>query len=228
MTPSIGIATEQGAARRASILVVESRSELSLLLDYYLSALGYRIELVERGDAAERRLAGWRPDLAVLDWASSGVSGIELLRRLRKMPTGDQLPILLLAASRDRRDAEHAIASGADDVVTDPYALGDTAARIAALLRVAMPHAAPAAVAQPASALPLNPMTRRLLGVFSASAGHVLDRRHIHQSLWGPDVSFYRHTVDGHVARLSRVLVAQGRCGTITCHDEAGYRYDAP
>ena len=61
--------------RRLRILIVEDESDLSLLLGYNLEAEGHVVENVERGDEAELRAGGERPDLVILDWMLPGVSG---------------------------------------------------------------------------------------------------------------------------------------------------------
>lgn len=227
MLPAQREHSSSAADRGARIVIVESHPELALLLDYYLSAQGYRLELIARGDVAERHLSASPPDLVVLAWASPGVSGIELLRRLRRTPAGQRLPILLLATGRGRADAEHAIARGADDVATEPFTLGQIAGRIAALLR----EPASCMAGQDTSrdeVLPLNPMAQRLFDMFVENCGRALDRRRIHDNLWGHDVSFDRHAIDSHIARLRGVLRSQWRHDPISCMGDAGYRFDAP
>jgi two-component system, OmpR family, phosphate regulon response regulator PhoB len=64
--------------RPPRILVVEDEAPLGELLVYNLTAEGFEVEHVDRGDEAELRLAETPFDLVILDWLLSGVSGLEI------------------------------------------------------------------------------------------------------------------------------------------------------
>ena len=70
----------------ARILIIEDEEPLTTLLRYNLEAEGYDVELAMRGDEADLKLKENTPDLAVIDWMLPGLSGIELIRRLRARP----------------------------------------------------------------------------------------------------------------------------------------------
>jgi len=111
------------------IMIVEDDLNLALLLQYNFEAAGYEVEHVERGDAAERRIAECRPDLVLLDWMLPGLSGLELCRRLRKVPVTRILPIIMVTARADRADHEFATRVGANDFITKPFSVGDVVSR---------------------------------------------------------------------------------------------------
>jgi two-component system copper resistance phosphate regulon response regulator CusR len=69
----------------------------------------------------------------VLDVMLPGISGIELLRRVRER--GDALPVLLLTARDTERDAVRGLDMGADDYLTKPFSLPVLLARVRTLLR---------------------------------------------------------------------------------------------
>jgi two-component system phosphate regulon response regulator PhoB len=68
------------------ILIVEDEEPLAHLLRYNLEAEGYVVETAGRGDEAARKLKKSVPDLLLTGWMLPGLSGIELIRRLRAQP----------------------------------------------------------------------------------------------------------------------------------------------
>jgi two-component system phosphate regulon response regulator PhoB len=68
------------------------------VLSHNLKAEGYVVESVDSGDEAVRKLAGAPPDLVILDWMSSGMSGPEICSRLRAEDATRMLPIIMLSA----------------------------------------------------------------------------------------------------------------------------------
>ena len=99
----------------ARILIIEDEEPLTLLLRYNLEAEGYSVESAVRGDEADLKLKETTPDLAVIDWMLPGLSGIELIRRLRARPETQQLPIIMLTARGEETERVRGLATGADD-----------------------------------------------------------------------------------------------------------------
>src|SRR5690242_7751107 len=97
------------------ILIVEDEQPLTLLLRYNLEAEGYRVETVARGEEADLRLREDPPDLAVIDWMLPGLSGIELVRRLRARTDTQMLPIIMLTARGEEGERVRGLVTGADD-----------------------------------------------------------------------------------------------------------------
>ena len=124
----------------ARIMIVEDEEPLALLLRYNLEAEGYEVETIARGDDADTRLREGAPDLAVLDWMLPGLSGIELIRRLRARPETQQLPIIMLTARGEETERVRGLATGADDYIVKPFSVPELIARVRALLRRASPE----------------------------------------------------------------------------------------
>src|SRR6516162_8286059 len=98
----------------ARILIIEDEEPLTLLLRYNLQAEGYSVEAAVRGDEADLKLKENTPDLAVIDWMLPGLSGIELIRRLRARPETQQLPIIMLTARGEETERVRGLATGAE------------------------------------------------------------------------------------------------------------------
>lgn len=114
------------------ILVVEDESKIARFLELELKHEGYAVELAFDGrDGLEKALAG-DIDLVILDLMLPMLSGLEVLRRIRK--TSD-LPVIMLTAKDDVSDKVGGLDSGADDYVTKPFAIEELLARIRVALK---------------------------------------------------------------------------------------------
>ena len=118
---------------KESILVVEDEKKILRLLELELEYEGYKVAKAENGlDALEAyRSKSW--DLILLDVMLPGISGIELLRRIR---TNDQqTPVILLTAKSSVEDKVSGLDLGANDYITKPFQIEELLARIRATLR---------------------------------------------------------------------------------------------
>jgi two-component system, OmpR family, phosphate regulon response regulator PhoB len=120
-----------GASR---VAIIEDDDELTLLLRYNLEAVGFRIECSADGGAALLRLLQSPPDIVVLDWGLPGLSGIELLRQMRRLACFDGLPVLMLTARTAPEDRRYALMLGADAYMTKPFAIHELIGTLGRLL----------------------------------------------------------------------------------------------
>jgi DNA-binding response OmpR family regulator len=120
----------------ARILLVEDEEHLARGLAFNLEAEGYRVETTERGESALERLADpdrEEIDLVVLDVMLPGMSGFDVVRRLRAAE--NHVPVLLLTARDAASDIVRGLDLGADDYLTKPFSLPVLMARARTLLR---------------------------------------------------------------------------------------------
>ena len=119
---------------KASILVVEDEEKILRLLELELEYEGYEVIKANNGlDALEvYRSRTW--DLLLLDVMLPGISGIELLRRIRANDT--QTPVILLTAKNSVEDKVSGLDLGANDYMTKPFQIEELLARIRAALRI--------------------------------------------------------------------------------------------
>ena len=114
------------------ILLVEDEEKLARMVELELRYEGYEVEKAFDGRTGlERALAG-DFDLILLDIMLPALSGMEVLRRLRKE---QQTPVILLTARDAVVDKVSGLDAGADDYVTKPFAIEELLARIRAALR---------------------------------------------------------------------------------------------
>ena len=119
-----------------SILLVEDEEHLARGLRFNLEAEGYRVDVFERGEDALERLeiAAKDPvDLVILDVMLPGISGFDVLERLRARE--NPVPVLLLTARDTNQDIVRGLDMGADDYLTKPFSLPVLMARVRTLLR---------------------------------------------------------------------------------------------
>jgi two-component system, OmpR family, response regulator len=120
--------------KKGTILVVEDEEKIARVLELELEYEGYSVTKVIDGlEALEAfRTGSW--DLILLDVMLPGLSGIELLRRIRK----DDLltPVILLTAKSSVEDKVSGLDLGANDYITKPFQIEELLARIRAALRI--------------------------------------------------------------------------------------------
>jgi len=113
-------------------LVVEDESKIARFLELELKHEGYEVELAFDGRDGLEKASKQDIDLVILDLMLPLLSGIEVLRRIRK---SSDLPVIMLTAKDDVSDKVVGLDSGADDYVTKPFAIEELLARIRVALK---------------------------------------------------------------------------------------------
>ncbi len=114
------------------LLVVDDEVGVLRLMKLELSAQGFRVVTASDGDEALRIAEEQRPDAVVLDIMMPGLSGLEVMRRLRER---SNVPIILVTAKDKDSDKVRGLELGADDYVVKPFNPDELGARIRAVLR---------------------------------------------------------------------------------------------
>lgn len=117
------------------ILLVEDEPDLGAAIKRSLAQHQYIVDWAVDGTEAWDYLDGSRSDysLGIFDWLLPGLSGIELLERLRK--TNNPLPVLMLTARDGMADKVRGLDAGADDYLVKPFGMEELLARLRALQR---------------------------------------------------------------------------------------------
>ena len=135
------------------ILLVEDEEKLARMVELELRYEGYQVHKSFDGRSGLERALSGEFDLVLLDIMLPQLSGMEVLRRLRK--EGVQLPVIMLTARDSVVDKVSGLDSGADDYITKPFAIEELLARIRAALRKRPAQAAE----PPRSLLTAGPLT---------------------------------------------------------------------
>ncbi len=116
----------------ARVLVVDDETQIRNLLEIILSAAGYAVDQAANGEEALQRCALNRPDLVILDLGLPGISGHDVIARVREW---SQVPIIVVSVREAESEKIKALDLGAADFVTKPFATGELLARVRATLR---------------------------------------------------------------------------------------------
>ncbi len=225
---------------RPLVLVVEDEAPLVTLLRYNLEKEGFEVAEAADGEEALTRIAERRPDVVLLDWMLPLVSGIEVCRRLRRMPQTRMLPVVLLTARGEEADRVRGLDSGADDYIAKPFSLRELVARLRAVIRRAQPGTLAEAlefgevrmdlaahrVSRGEKPIHLGPTEFRLLRHLMQHPGRVFSREQLLDAVWGPDVYVEARTVDVHIRRLRKALNIEGGADIVRTVRSAGYSLD--
>lgn len=203
------------------VLVAEDDAGLRSVLERGLREMGYVVDAVKDGEWALRFLRTYDYEVAILDWRMPVVSGLEVVRQLRRQ--GSALPILMLTARDAASDRVAGLDEGADDYLVKPFDFSELVARLRALQRRSGALQAPLLKI---GDLEFDPATREvrmgptivgltgtelaILELLMRRSPAVVERRSIALHVWDDEAdALGSNTIDVHVARL-RAKLASG------------------
>ncbi|WP_282604702.1 phosphate regulon transcriptional regulator PhoB [Pelagibius sp. Alg239-R121] len=222
------------------VLIVEDEAALVTLLRYNLEGEGFRVAEANDGEQALVLAKEETPDIVLLDWMLPLMSGIEVCRQMRRIPTTRDVPIILLTARGEETDKVRGLDSGADDYITKPFSPAELIARIRAVLRRSHPELEADELAFEDLAMDLvahrvrrgsrevhlGPTEFRLLRHLLQNPGRVFSREQLLDAVWGRDVYVEPRTVDVHIRRLRKALNDGNENDLIRTVRSAGYALD--
>ena len=205
------------------ILLIDDDVELCSMLIEYLGKNGFRVKTAHRGDTG-LKTALQRPwSLVLLDVMLPGMDGFEVLKRIR---AESAVNVLLLTARGEDVDRIVGLEIGADDYIPKPFNPRELLARMRAVLRRAVPSTPAAVEVLRVDDLELDSAARRalkagrrldltdvefgLLEALMRSAGKVVSREELSQSVLGRQFDPFDRSLDMHVSRLRRKMGQSG------------------
>lgn len=217
------------------IYYVEDEVNIRDLVVYTLESTGLTAKGYPDAPALYAAMKEQKPDLILLDIMLPGEDGISVLKRLRKDPETENIPVIMATARGAEYDKVRALDLGADDYVTKPYAMMELVSRVKAVLRrtgrVSDSAAAGEAGDSPEELLHCGAIfmnTRKhevtvndkavqltlkeyeLLRKLLMNAECVLTREQILEDVWGYEFDGETRTVDVHVRTLRAKLGSAG------------------
>jgi two-component system phosphate regulon response regulator PhoB len=229
------------------VLVVEDEPDIAALVAYQLTREGFRVETAASGTDALDAIGREIPDLVILDRMLPGLSGDEVLERLKAEPATSHLPVLVLTARRDQEERIEGLELGADDYLTKPFSPRELVLRARAILRrvqeAAMSSGGRILRAGPirldvganqatlaGDELNLTPTEFRLLQALMERRGRTQSRKQLLEKAWDVESAvsdrIQTRTVDMHVRRLRTKLGEVGEW--IQTIRGFGYRLKVP
>jgi two-component system copper resistance phosphate regulon response regulator CusR len=217
------------------VLLVEDDPVLAGAVVTYLRGAGFAVDTVATGQQALIESAVTDYDAIVLDLGLPDQDGLEVCRKLRARP---KVPRVIMATARDAlKDRITGLETGADDYLVKPFALGELAARLRALLRRPAEAIPPVLTIADLSldtgrqvarrgtrAIELTVKEFAVLEYLMRNAGRVLSRAQISEHAWDENYDPASNVIDVYVARLRRKIDQDGEPPLLHTVRGAGYR----
>ena len=118
------------------ILIVDDQFQNIELLEAHLKPQGYDIVRAASGEEALEKLSGDQIDLVLLDVIMPGMSGFEVLAKLRADRKAQRIPVVMITAHRENELGVMALEAGCDDFISKPFDKHELLARVRSLLRI--------------------------------------------------------------------------------------------
>jgi two-component system KDP operon response regulator KdpE len=182
------------------VLVVDDDPAIQRTLAIGLRARGYDVLPARDGRTAVQACDEDEPDVVLLDLGLPDLTGVEVLRRMRR---GSQVPVIVLSARHGSDDKVEALDVGADDYVTKPFGMDELLARVRAAVRRSGADEPQAPVVTDAftvdlaakrvhkdgAQVRLTPTEWRLLQSLVTRPGKLVSQRQLLSEGWGPGYS---------------------------------------
>ncbi len=203
------------------VLVLEDETKVGCFIKRALEEESYAVDLCEDGAKGLELALATDYDLLVVDVMLPGMSGLDVLKNIRRERI--QTPVLILSAQSQIDQRVQGLDAGADDYLTKPFAIDELLARVRALLRRGATESP--GVLQVDDLL-LNPATREvtrggqridltlkeyaLLEYLMRHTGRVLTRPMISEHVWNQDFDTFTNVIDVYLNYL-RNKIDRGR-----------------
>jgi two-component system alkaline phosphatase synthesis response regulator PhoP len=215
--------SQQGTSKYAGkrLLIVDDDADMRLLLAEYFRRLGFQVDERDSGAAALEPATTGRFDCFIFDVSMPGMTGFELLKRVRDR--GVQTPALFLTA-HDALDYKVAgYEAGGDDYLAKPFSPRELEYRVEALLRRTGPIQSGKdndrvevgdlvidkrrhEVIRQGSRVDLTPLEFQILELLASEPGRAWSRNALLDRVWSTEYEGYQRNIDPHINRLRKKL----------------------
>lgn len=222
-------------AEKQTILIIEDEPGIAETVGVALSREGFIPLSATTGADGLARLAAGYVDLVILDIGLPDISGLDIMKTIRKTSA---VPVLILTARSDEIDRVLGLELGADDYIVKPFSPRELTARVRAVLRRsgAPPADGPAGdgpfqvdeerrrITYRGALMDFSRYEYEILSLLLKRPGWVFTREKIMEMVWmEPDESFER-TVDTHIKTIrSKLRAVDPGSDPIVTHRGVGY-----
>lgn len=202
-----------------TVLLVDDDVDLVEMIRDYLMREGFDVVMVHDGESGAREALSGRYAIAVVDVMMPGISGIEVLRRIR---SESNVPVIMLTARGDDADRIVGLELGADDYVPKPCTARELTARIRAILKRIGTTGGETSRAYKAGALSVWPGKRKverdsqivdltstefsLLEVLASNAGQIVSKDQLSRQALGRPLMRFDRSIDVHMSSIRQKL----------------------
>lgn len=199
------------------ILVVEDEPNLLSVIEKKLKGENYSVDTCDNGNDVDAYIKLTEYDIILLDIMLPGISGLEILEKLRS--SGDKTPVILLTAKDTISDRVRGLDLGADDYLVKPFSFDELLARIRALSR--RNHENPSnefkiadltlniqthTVTRGSTIINLSSKEFAILECLIKNKGIVLSRARIEEHVWNYDFEGGSNVIDVYIRYLRRKI----------------------
>lgn len=203
----------------ALIYIVEDDESIREIETIALKNSNYIVSAFENAKEFYKKLDELVPDLILLDVMLPDESGYDIVRKLRKRPATQDIPIIMVTAKTTEMDMIKGLDGGADDYIKKPFSIMELITRVKALLRrtakeepkllklddLVIDHERHVVTVN-TEPVDLTYKEYELLRLLMGSQGIVMTREVIMRSVWDTDFEGETRTVDMHIKTLRHKL----------------------
>lgn len=203
----------------ALIYIVEDDESIREIESIALKNSNYIVSAFENAKEFYKKLDELVPDLILLDVMLPDESGYDIVRKLRKRPATQDIPIIMVTAKTTEMDMIKGLDGGADDYIKKPFSIMELITRVKALLRrtakeepkllklddLVIDHERHVVTVKK-EPVDLTYKEYELLRLLMGSQGIVMTREVIMRSVWDTDFEGETRTVDMHIKTLRHKL----------------------
>ena len=198
------------------ILIVEDETRTAQELRSGLASAGFEALVAPNGEEALSLAGSGIFDALVVDVMLPGLSGIELVKGLRR--SGNSVPVIFLSAKGDLEDRLRGLDAGGDDYLAKPYSILEVVARLRTIARRVQQVPQPAglqvadlvwdakhrSISRSGHRIDLTPKEYALMLLLLENAGQVVARSQLVKVVWGLEGAVDANAVDVQILRLRR------------------------
>ncbi|MDI3521507.1 MAG: two-component system, OmpR family, copper resistance phosphate regulon response regulator CusR [Anaerophaga sp.] len=218
------------------ILIVEDEPSISNFLKEGLEEEGFAVDTADNGKQGLQLALDYLEeyDIILLDWMLPGMSGIEILRNIRKEDPA--VPVIFLTARDTTDDAVFGLETGANDYIRKPFAFEELLARIRVLMRTKSSEnsvfhygnisldVASHRVSKAGKNVELTQKEFALLEFLLRNKGKVSRRTHIIEKVWDIHFDYDTSVIDVYINALRKKLNDKNSESFIETIRGVGYR----
>lgn len=214
------------------ILLAEDDNNLGLLLESFIKAKGFKVDLARDGKQALEKFNQDTYHFVILDVMMPEMDGFTVAKEIREIDS--KIPILFLTAKAMKEDKLEGFSIGADDYLTKPFSMEELVARIEAILKRTNTPDSPLDDTFTIGRFSFDPQKRvinidgeenklttkesQLLKLLAKNKNQILDRQAALRAIWGDDNYFNGRSMDVYIAKLRKILKSDQKIEIMNIH----------